>query len=111
MDPDTVRDLGDTARLREQAERRRVEREQRSVDAAERAKAIREIRDGAPRAPVDRRQVLLDLLADGEWHSADELASVARFASDWIALLRDDGYSIEARADSYRLAGTPTEAS
>lgn len=44
-------------------------------------------------------QRIRDVLADGEWHSFEELRKVSRFPERWLEELRKDG--LEVMVDSY----------
>ena len=37
---------------------------------------------------------LLEALADGEWHSEDDLRAITPFPGEWIAELRHEGHEI-----------------
>ena len=40
---------------------------------------------------------VLDLLLDGDWHTAAELEKVAHFPEYWIRELEDSGYLVERK--------------
>ena len=56
-------------------------------------------------------QRVRDVLADGEWHSIEELRKVSRFPERWLEELRKDG--LEVMVDSYEgnvaLVGGPRD--
>jgi hypothetical protein len=37
---------------------------------------------------------VIRVLADGDWHAADELEAVARFPEHWLRELRHDGHQV-----------------
>ena len=54
---------------------------------------------GRRRVEVSTYQRVRDVLADGEWHSIEELRKVSRFPERWLEELRKDG--LEVMVDSY----------
>ena len=46
-----------------------------------------------------------DLLADGDWHSLEELKQVSYFPERWLEELRRDGLEVLEEDDKVALAG------
>ena len=46
-----------------------------------------------------------DLLADGDWHSLEELKQVSYFPERWLEELRRDGLEVLEEDDRVALAG------
>jgi hypothetical protein len=46
-----------------------------------------------------------DVLADGDWHSLDELKQVSFFPERWLEELRRDGLELVEQDDKVALAG------
>jgi hypothetical protein len=52
---------------------------------------------------------ILDLLADGEWHTEDELGEVAYFPRKWIEELEASGERVMTAESGLRLRLEPRE--
>ena len=50
---------------------------------------------------------MLELLADGEWHTDEELRAVTEYPDEWLKELRYAGFVVDERRDTglVRLAG------
>jgi hypothetical protein len=49
-------------------------------------------------------QRVKDVLADGEWHSIEELKKVSMFPERWVEELRKDGLEIREDKDEGKVA-------
>jgi hypothetical protein len=49
-------------------------------------------------------QRVKDVLADGEWHSIEELKEVSMFPERWVEELRKDGLEIREDKDEGKVA-------